>query len=327
MVDTDSAPARTTATGGGPDSGGGRTALVVGLALIYTLWGSTYLGNRIALESLPPMVTTAGRFLLAAVVLLVIAGLRRSPQLVPTRAQFPGVAVTGILLIGVGSTLLAVGQQYVDSGLASLVVAAVPLWVLALRVCTGQRPSALVVAGVFGGVAGLALLLLAPGTQLHLAGTLTVLASSGVWAVGSWLSQRMAQPADPLVGIAWQMLIGGLAVAVASALTGELGGLRLAEVSGRSWIAWGYLLVVCTIVGYTVYSWLLRRAPLQLVATYAYVNPVVAVGLGMMVLDERLTGRQVLAGVFVLASVAVVVAVERPRQRGPSSPAAPATPT
>ncbi|MEV0394416.1 EamA family transporter [Polymorphospora rubra] len=326
MVRTEYLPGPATAVGGG--RGGGRAALLTGLALIYTLWGSTYLGNRVALESLPPMVMTAGRFLLAAVVLLLISRLRRNPaRLVPNRAEFAGVAVTGILLIGAGSTLLAVGQQYIDSGLASLVVAAVPLWVLGLRIGSGERPAALVLVGVLGGVAGLAVLLVAPGTGIHLAGTLTVLLGSGIWAVGSWLSQRLAQPADPLVGIAWQMLVGGLAVALVAVLSGELGRLRPTEVTGRSWLAWGYLLVVGTVVGYSVYAWLLRNAPLQLVATYAYVNPVVAVGLGMMVLDERLTGRQALAGVFVLASVALVVAVERPRPRSPSSPPPPAAPT
>ncbi|MEU1602947.1 EamA family transporter [Micromonospora matsumotoense] len=303
-------------------------ATAVGLGAVYLLWGSTYLGNRITLESLSPMVSTAGRFLAAGVLVCTVVAVRRGPgRLRLPRAQWPGVAAGGVLMVGAGSALLAVGQQYVASGLASLLVAAMPLWVLLIRLGSGQRPRPAAVAGVLGGLAGLALLLVAaPGQGLHLAGMATIVASTMVWALGSTLTQRLAVPADHLVGTGWQMLVGGACVAVAGLFAGEWHDLRPAEVTTRSWLAWLYLMLVCTVVGFTVYTWLLRRAPLQLVATYAYVNPVIAVLLGMVVLDERLTGRQVLAGVVVLASVALVVAVERHRQLRGLPPGTPVTP-
>ncbi|MEV0330788.1 EamA family transporter [Micromonospora echinospora] len=302
-------------------------ALAAGLGAVYLLWGSTYLGNRIALESLPPMVSTAGRFLAAGALVLAVTALRRGPaRLRLPRDRWAGVAAGGILMVGAGSALLAIGQQYVPSGLASLLVAAMPLWVLTIRLGSGQRPRPMAVVGVLGGIAGLALLLVAGDQRLHLAGMATIVASTMVWAAGSTLAQRLPAPDDHLVGAGWQMLVGGVAVAVAALPVGEWHRLRPGEVTGRSWVAWTYLMLVCTVVGFSVYTWLLRRAPLQLVATYAYVNPVIAVLLGMVVLDERLTGRQLLAGAVVLGSVALVIAVERQRQlRGlpPGTPAAP----
>ncbi|WP_349876590.1 EamA family transporter [Micromonospora sp. HUAS YX12] len=300
-----------------PQRPAGPMALAVGLGAVYLIWGSTYLGNRVALDSIPPLVATSARFLAAALLLFAVAALRRGPAgLLLPRRQWGGVGASGLLMVGAGSALLALGQQYVPTALTSLLVAGMPLWVLVLRLGTGARPSPLAVVGVLGGVAGLALLFSVPTQGWHLGGMLLVVVSTMVWALGSTLSQRLHMPADHLVGTGWQMLVGGVAVAVASVVSGELGRFRPAEVTGRSWLAWTYLMLVCTVVGFSVYTWLLRNAPIQLASTYAYVNPVVAVLLGMMVLDESLSGRQVLAGAVVLASVALVIARERPRQAG-----------
>ncbi|ADU10128.1 protein of unknown function DUF6 transmembrane [Micromonospora sp. L5] len=298
-----------------PQRPAGPMALAVGLGAVYLIWGSTYLGNRVALDSIPPLVATSARFLAAALLLFAVAALRRGPAgLLLPRRQWGGVGASGLLMVGAGSALLALGQQYVPTGLTSLVVAGMPLWVLVLRLVVGPRPSALAAVGVLGGVAGLALLFSVPTKGWHLGGMLLLVVSTMVWALGSTLSQRLHMPADHLVGTGWQMLVGGVAVAVASVVSGELGRFDPAGVTGRSWLAWTYLMLVCTVVGFSVYTWLLRNAPIQLASTYAYVNPVVAVLLGMMVLDESLSGRQVLAGAVVLASVALVIARERPRQ-------------
>ena len=300
-----------------PPRPAGPMALAVGLGAVYLIWGSTYLGNRMALDSIPPLVATSARFLAAALLLFAVAALWRGPAgLLLPRRQWTGVGASGLLMVGAGSALLALGQQYVPTGLTSLLVAGMPLWVLVLRLVVGPRPSSLAVVGVLGGVVGLALLFAVPTQGWHLGGMLLVVLSTMVWALGSTLSQRLRMPADHLVGTGWQMLVGGLAVAVASVASGELSGFRLSEVTGRSWLAWTYLMLVSTVVGFSVYTWLLRNAPIQLASTYAYVNPVVAVLLGMMVLDESLSGRQVLAGAVVLASVALVIARERPRQAG-----------
>ncbi|MFG3680149.1 EamA family transporter [Micromonospora chalcea] len=298
-----------------PPRAAGPMALAVGLGAVYLIWGSTYLGNRMALDSIPPLVATSARFLAAALLLFAVAALWRGPAgLLLPRRQWTGVGASGLLMVGAGSALLALGQLYVPTGLTSLLVAGMPLWVLVLRLVVGPRPSPLAVVGVLGGVVGLALLFAVPTQGWHLGGMLLVVLSTMVWALGSTLSQRLRMPADHLVGTGWQMLVGGLAVAVASVVSGELSGFRLSEVTGRSWLAWTYLMLVSTVVGFSVYTWLLRNAPIQLASTYAYVNPVVAVLLGMMVLDESLSGRQVLAGAVVLASVALVIARERPRQ-------------
>ncbi|MFD4205386.1 EamA family transporter [Micromonospora tulbaghiae] len=300
-----------------PQRPAGPMALAVGLGAVYLIWGSTYLGNRVALDSIPPLVATSARFLAAALLLFAVAALRRGAAgLLLPRRQWGGVGASGLLMVGAGSALLALGQQYVPTGLASLLVAGMPLWVLVLRLAVGPRPSALAAVGVLGGVAGLALLFSVPTQGGHLGGMLLLVVSTMVWALGSTLSQRLQMPADHLVGTGWQMLVGGVAVAVASVVSGELGRFDPADVTGRSWMAWTYLMLVCTVVGFSVYTWLLRNAPIQLASTYAYVNPVVAVLLGMMVLDESLSGRQVLAGAVVLASVALVIARERPRQAG-----------
>ena len=286
-----------------------------GRGAVYLIWGSTYLGNRVALDSIPPLVATSARFLAAALLLFAVAALWRGPAgLLLPRRQWTGVGASGLLMVGAGSALLALGQLYVPTGLTSLLVAGMPLWVLVLRLVVGPRPSPLAAVGVLGGVVGLALLFAVPTQGWHLGGMLLVVLSTMVWALGSTLSQRLRMPADHLVGTGWQMLVGGLAVAVASVVSGELSGFRLSDVTGRSWLAWTYLMLVSTVVGFSVYTWLLRNAPIQLASTYAYVNPVVAVLLGMMVLDESLSGRQVLAGAVVLASVALVIARERPRQ-------------
>ncbi|MEU4437947.1 EamA family transporter [Micromonospora chalcea] len=298
-----------------PPRPAGPMALAVGLGAVYLIWGSTYLGNRVALDSIPPLVATSARFLAAALLLFAVAALWRGPAgLLLPRRQWTGVGASGLLMVGAGSALLALGQLYVPTGLTSLLVAGMPLWVLVLRLVVGPRPSPLAAVGVLGGVVGLALLFAVPTQGWHLGGMLLVVLSTMVWALGSTLSQRLRMPADHLVGTGWQMLVGGLAVAVASVVSGELSGFRLSDVTGRSWLAWTYLMLVSTVVGFSVYTWLLRNAPIQLASTYAYVNPVVAVLLGMMVLDESLSGRQVLAGAVVLASVALVIARERPRQ-------------
>jgi drug/metabolite transporter (DMT)-like permease len=298
----------------------------MGRALVYTLWGATYLGNKMALASLPPMACTAGRFLIAARLLFAIPAVRRPARLTPPREELRGVLVTGTLLVGASRTLLSIGQRHIDSGWASLIVAAVPLWVLLMRTLSGQPTRPTLGDGVFGGLAGLALLLVQPGALLNIRGALTVLPSSVVWAAGSSLSQRPRLPPDGLVSPAWHMIIGGLAVGVVSGLSGEFGDRRPQPVTTRSWAAWGYLVLLCTFVGFTAYVWLLRHASLQLAATYAYANPVVAVVLGMIALDERLTSWQLPAAALIRVSAALVVSAERPPRRWRGVPAPPGGP-
>lgn len=286
-------------------------AVALGLAALYVLWGGTYLGNKVALESISPLLLTSSRFAVAGLILLAAARVLGRP-LWPGRAQWRGAAVTGIFLVGAGSSLLAIGQRSVDSGLASLIIASMPLWALAIAWGSGQRPRLLAACGIFVGFVGLVLLLSASVVGGgSVAGIVTLLCSTLTWAIGSTLAQRLTMPADPFTSSGWQMLVGSAAVVVLAALSGEVTDMGTLNVTGRSAFAWLALTLLCTAVGFSAYGWLLRTTSLRLATTYAYVNPVVAVVLGGLVLDERLTLDQLPGAALVLAAVAVVVAAER----------------
>jgi drug/metabolite transporter (DMT)-like permease len=224
----------------------------------------------------------------------------------------------GVLLLAGGNGLVALAETgppgvAVPSGIAALLIALVPLLVVALRAATGDRPRLATVAGVVVGFAGL-VVLVAPtsgAAAAPLAGALTVVAAATCWSAGSFLSGRLAMPADPFVATVYEMLAGSAVLAVLGAVRGEPRALDVAAVSARSWIALAYLLVAGSLVAFTAYVWLLHHAPLSLVSTYAYVNPVVAVALGAVLLSEPVTGRVALGGAIIVVGVALVVSTER----------------
>lgn len=200
------------------------------------------------------------------------------------------------------------------SGLAALLVAMVPVWLIVLRFAGGERPRLLTWTGVLVGFVGLGLLVLpGGGTGGTTTGIVIIVAASLCWSVGSFLSPRMPMPANPFVATVWEMLAAALALALLGAARGERPG-DFAEASTSSWIALGYLVVFGSLVAYTAYVWLLQNAPLSLVSTYAYVNPVVAVLLGAVILAEPITAAIVTGGAIVVVGVALVVQAERPRR-------------
>ncbi|MQA84157.1 MAG: EamA family transporter [Streptosporangiales bacterium] len=284
------------------------------LGTVYLLWGSTYVGMRAVVETIPPFFGAGLRFLLAGVLLGAIlvprrgwSALRSSPQ------ELAGAAVIGVLLLMGGNGLLMVGEQYVPAGFASLLFAAVPLWVALFRTATRDRPALATLAGVLVGFAGLAALLLpgSHGGDTNLGGAVTILVASLCWATGSFLSPRLPMPRDPFVSSAYEMTIGGAATLVLGLGIGELHGAGPASFSVGSWIGLGYLVVFGSVIAFTAFVWLLANAPISLVATYAYVNPVVAVALGALILGETVTAVVLLGGTIVLAGVALVVSTER----------------
>jgi drug/metabolite transporter (DMT)-like permease len=286
------------------------------LAIVYVVWGSTYLAIRYAIETMPPLLSAGIRFVLAGLVLLaVVVAVRGRGALRVTRAQAVTAAVSGVLLLCGGNGLVSVAEQRVDSGLAALLVACIPLWIVVLRMLLGDRPGLATAGGVVLGFAGVTLIFV-PGdggeTDLGYA-ALCVLAALS-WAVGSLLVTRRPVPADPLTLTTIEMLAGGAVLLVVAAGHGELAGFSVAEVSGRSWLALGYLVVFGSLVAFTAYVWLLGNAPVSLVSTYAYVNPAVAVLLGALLAGERLTGAALAGGLVVLAAIAVVVTAESRRQ-------------
>ena len=306
----------------------GRLAVGVSLAVVYVVWGSTYLGIAVAIETLPPLLMGGARFLVAGAILYALAsrfGNRGRGS--PTRRQWLGAAATGLPLFLFGNGMVAVAQQTVASGVAALIVATVPLWIVLLdRFAFRGRLSLLVLVGVGIGFAGVALLVdpTGPGDVDRAGALLLVLASAG-WAVGSLLSRTVPLPANPLLGAGMQMLAGGAALVVAAVASGELADVRLAQLSGRSSVAFAYLIVFGSILAFSAYAWLLRNAATALVSTYAYVNPIVAVFLGWAVLDEAITGRALVAGAIIVVAVALIVTAQA-RERPPAAATAAAPP-
>jgi drug/metabolite transporter (DMT)-like permease len=193
------------------------------------------------------------------------------------------------------------------------VVAAVPLWVVLLRTLTGDRPAGATLFGVLVGFAGIAVLLTPGGGSTHVVGIVTVLFASLSWSIGSFASPRLPLPADPFVTTVYEMLCGGALMLVVALLRGEPGSWQAGDVTPKAIAAFAYLVVAGSIMAFTAYVWLLRSAPLSLVATYAYVNPTVAVVLGATILGEHVGWPVILGGVLVIASVALVVSVESRR--------------
>ncbi|GHH72012.1 drug/metabolite exporter YedA [Streptosporangium violaceochromogenes] len=287
------------------------------LATVYVVWGSTYLGIMVAIETIPPFTSGAIRFLTAAPILAAVTLLLRGRRAFRmTLTELRGAALVGVLLLALGNGLVTLGERYISSGLAALLVAAVPLWLVIFRVLARDRPGALTLTGVLVGFGGVALLSLTGGGGTSTAtGSALILLASFSWSAGSFLAARIPMPSDPFTASAVEMAAGGAALTVTGGLAGER--LDLAAVSGRSWAGLAYLVVMGSLVAFTAYVWLLGNAPISLVSTYAYVNPVVAVLLGAIALGEAVTGSMVAAGLVIVAGVALVVSTERRGRPGP----------
>jgi drug/metabolite transporter (DMT)-like permease len=293
--------------------------VLVALGTVYLVWGSTYLAIKYIVGSLPPFLSMGARFLLAGLILVaVVLVFRGRPAFRMTRGQFVAAAVTGLFLLVGGNGLVAVAEQHVDSSLAALLIAGTPLWVVLIRAVLRDRPSAATVAGLLIGLTGVAILLL-PGVQgdAALGPLLLVVLSSVLWSVGTVLATRRPMPADPFVTTVVEMAVGGTAMVVLGSLGGEWGRLEPSGAAPSAWIAFAYLVVVGSVVGYSSYVWLLARAPLSLATTYAYVNPAVAVVLGAWFLSEPLTVNVLVGGGVIIAAVAFVITAESRGRRSP----------
>lgn len=293
-------------------------AVLAALVTVYVVWGSTYLAIKYTVTSLPPFLAMGSRFLLAGLVILAaVLALRGRAVFRVSWQQAAAAALCGLLLLVGGNGLVAVAEQDVDSGLAALLIAGTPLWVVLLRAVLRDRPSAATMAGLLIGLAGVAILLL-PGLSgsSELFPLLLVCLSSVLWAGGTVLSTRRPLPSDPFVTTVIEMAVGGSAMVLLGTLGGEWDRLDVAAAPPSAWIAFAYLVLVGSVVAYSAYVWLLARAPLSLVTTYAYVNPAVAVGLGALFLQEPLTVNVVVGGAVIIAAVAWVITTEsRGRRR------------
>ena len=285
-------------------------ALVAAFASVYVLWGSTYLGIRFSMETLPPFFTQGIRFFLAGVVLFVWARARGEAS--PTRRQWGGATITGAALFVCGSGGLVWAEHFIPSGVAALVVATEPMsFVLLEAMRRRRRPHGVVLAGLALGTAGL-LVLVGPGTffggeRFHLGACLVLVAGTFAWAWGSLFSRGSRLPSTPMMATAATLLTGGGLLALVGVVAGELGRFDPAGVSTKSVVATIYLFLFGSIVGFGAYVWLLRVSTASRVSTYAYVNPIVAVFLGWALAGETISPRVLVAAAIIVAAVALII--------------------
>ena len=261
---------------------------------------------------MPPLLAGGVRFVLAgAVVYAVLLARRGAAALRVERSELVACAVVGTLLVTGGNGLVMVAEQDVPSALAALIIASVPLWVVLMRKLTGEPVAGGTLFGVGIGFVGVAILLLPGGEEGGgIGGFLLVVAAAVCWASGSFLSKRMPLPRDPFLSTALQMLIGGAVALVAGLAAGEAGSVHAEEFSTDSLLAFAYLITFGSLLAYTTYVWLLQHVPISKVATYAYVNPVIAILLGWLILSEDITAVILAGAAVIVASVAAIVRKE-----------------
>ena len=274
------------------------------LSAVYVFWGSTYLFIALAVKTVHPLFAASTRFLAAGAIMAGLAVLRGGTLRAPLRS-IASCLLIGLLLPG-ANTLLFFAERDVPISLASLIIASVPLWVVVLRLLGRERLPLPVLIGVGVGFAGVAVLARPSGGATAWGIGLCVL-SAMMWATGSVLSRRLPLPADPFAATAYEMLGGGLVMLpFAIATVGTF------TPSTESILGWVYLVTIGSVVGYTAYVWLLANAPLSLVSTYAFMNPLVAISLGVLVQGEHLSARLLVGAAIVVAAVAIVVTQEPP---------------
>jgi drug/metabolite transporter (DMT)-like permease len=290
-------------------------AFVLAFAAIYLIWGSTYLGMRVAVETLPPFTLAAARFLVAGTLLFVVV-LSRGASL-PTRAQWRSHAIAGTFLLLGGNGMVVWAEQFVPSGITALVIGLSPAFMVLTEWIWpgGHRPTVGTFIGLALGFIGVAWLA-APweGSHTHVdpRGFAAIIAACISWSVGSIYSRRVKDSGPPFVAAAQQMLAGGIVLALTAVATGEIHSLDLASISTRSWVALGYLTLCGSLVGFSTFVWLMKHTTPAHVSTYAYVNPVVAVFLGWLILNEAISGRTLIAAAIIVAAV-VIITIQKSR--------------
>ena len=282
--------------------------VAVALGAVYVIWGSTYLAIRFAIETIPPFLMAGTRYVTAGLMLYAWSRLRGAPK--PSGIHWRSAVLVGAALLLVGNGGVVWAEQRVSSGLTALLICTEPLWIVLLVWLRSrqEKPSPRVLAGLALGFVGL-LILVKPGSAsggIDLLGAAAVLIASLSWAWGSLYSQRAKLPSSPLLSTGMQMLCGGGLQLLAALALGEPSRFDPAQVSGKSLLALGYLIVFGAIVAFTAYVWLLKAAPPVLVSTYAYVNPLVAVFLGWAFASEPITGATLIAAAVILTGVALI---------------------
>jgi drug/metabolite transporter (DMT)-like permease len=300
-----------------------RAKIVLAFAAIYLIWGSTYLAIRFAIETLPPFLMAGARFVTAGVILYAVARARGAGR--PSRVHWFTAFVVGSLLLLGGNGGVVWAEQRVPSGVAALLVALVPCWMVLMDWLrpSGSRPAPQVFIGLVLGILGLAWLVgpdaIMGGGRVDLVGALVLGIASLSWAAGSIYSRHSPSASSPLLSIGMQQFAGGVSLLVFGLLVGEAGRLDLAAVSTRSLLAFLYLIAFGSIIGFSAYMWLLRVSTPARVSTYAYVNPIVAVVLGWALAGEPLTARIAVAAAVIVTGVALITLTPKKRNAGQES--------
>ena len=295
------------------------TAHAAAFATIYIVWGSTYLAMRVGVETMPPLSLAAVRFLIAGIIMLAVVKLRGAPW--PAAQQWRANALVGGFLLLGGNGLIIWAEQYIPSGITALLIGFAPMCMVLVEWAFpgGRRPGPWTAVGIVIGFAGIIVLVapweyLADAGALPAKGVVAVLVSTVFWATGSILARHVRNPAPAFSASAMQMLCGGAMLAVAALVRGELSMIDPGAITARSWVAFVYLVVFGSLVGFSTYAWLITHSTPARVSTYAYVNPIVAVFLGWLVLDEPVGSRTLLAAAIIIASVVIIIV--RKNKRG-----------
>jgi drug/metabolite transporter (DMT)-like permease len=286
----------------------------IALLVVYVVWGSTYFGIKIAVETIPPLLAAGSRFLVAGLLLAAVLAWRGTALRV-SRRELIASGVAGVLLLSLGVGLVHVAETRIDSSVAAIIAGTVPLQIIMLRLLAGESPARATRLSTLAGLLGL-LLVVAPGlgagsTALGLA---IMISATMAWTLGSFLSKRLSLPSDPFVASVYEMGLGGAFLLVGAAAFGEYGELGSSTFTLDSVLAWVYLVVMGSLVGFTAYAWLLGVAPISLVVTHQYVNPLVAIALGMAFLGERPSPWTLAGAALVIGAVYVAIKSEFPRK-------------
>ncbi len=286
-----------------------RLKLLSAFAAVYLIWGSTYLGIRVAIESIPPFLMAGSRFIVSGTLLYLWSRIRRDPS--PTATHWRSAAIIGLMLLVIGNGALTWAEQLIPSGIAALLAAVSPLWFVLIEwIQGGAKPSAGVVVGLVLGTLGVIVLInpasLVGGEGVNILSAMVLVIASICWAGGSLYSRKATLPSSPLLATGMEMLAGGFGLVLLGAISGELTTFQISAVTYRSLGAYAYLTIFGSLIGFSSYIWLLRATTPTLASTYAYVNPVVAVFIGWLVADEVLSGRILAAALLIVAAVAAI---------------------
>ncbi|MBI5946164.1 MAG: EamA family transporter [Chloroflexi bacterium] len=294
-----------------------KTKIWLALVALYIVWGSTYFGIKVAIETIPPFFHAGVRFLVSGLILVIWQ--RAAGYDMPTRKQWISTAIIGILLLLGGNGLVSWAEQFIPSGIAALIIGSMPLFLVVAEAIRphGVKPNWQSIVGLVIGFIGIYVLInpaeAVAGAGLNIYGVAALLSACLLWATGSVYSKSADLPKSSLMTTGAEMLMGSIGLFIVSLVTGELNGWNPAEVSTRSLIGLGYLITIGSIVGFGSYIWLLQNAPISLVATYAYVNPIVAILLGAWLGNEVLESRIWLATAIIIGSVMFINSRSRPK--------------